>query len=144
MFFYFLNPNFSQTILNGHNPVKAAKGKSIGGNQCTQLMLSKPAKQLAIKITTPTDRNVILADGDASPKLKIFMFFVFFCYYIIFCFFESVLTNDIQFTNVYLIPFSTGVTLCNNLELKIYNVPILFSIGIISPLMFLISNTPPL
>lgn len=69
---YFLNPNFSQPILNGQTPVSAASGKMIGGAQCNQLMLSNPAKQLAIKTTTPTDRNVILADGEASPKLHSF------------------------------------------------------------------------
>lgn len=74
--FYFLNPSFSQKTLNGQTPVKAAKGKSTGGNQCTQLMLSNPAKQLAMNTTTPTERNVILADGDASPKLNIFIIYV--------------------------------------------------------------------
>ena len=74
--FYFLNPNFSQTILNGHTPVSAANGKRVGGNQCTQLTLSNPAKQFAMKTTTPTDRNVILADGDASPNLKIVIIYV--------------------------------------------------------------------
>ena len=73
---YFLNPNFSQIILNGQTPVSAANGKSTGGNQCTQLMLSNPAKQLAMNTTTPTDRNVILADGEASPKLKILILYV--------------------------------------------------------------------
>ncbi len=74
--FYFLNPSFSQTILNGQTPVSAAKGNNTGGNQCTQLMLLNPAKQLAINTTTPTDKNVILADGDASPKLKILIIYV--------------------------------------------------------------------
>ena len=76
MFFYFLNPNFSQIILKGQTPVKAANGKITGGAQCNQLTLSNPAKQLAINTTTPIERNVILADGDASPMLKIFIYFV--------------------------------------------------------------------
>ena len=97
-------------ILNGQTPVNAAKGKSTGGNQCTQLTLSKPAKQLPINTTTPIERNVILPDGEASPKLNNFIF-LFFCYYKIFCFVELVLTNEIQFTNEYLIPSTTGVTL---------------------------------
>jgi hypothetical protein len=83
MFFYFLNPNFSQMILNGQIPVKAANGKIIGGAQCSQLILSNPAKQLAIKTTTPIERNVILADGDASPVLKNFTCFLFFYNYLV-------------------------------------------------------------
>jgi hypothetical protein len=77
-FFYFLKPNFSQINLKGHTPVKAANGRITGGAQWSQLMFSNPAKQLAINTTTPIERNVILADGDASPRLKIFMFFLFF------------------------------------------------------------------
>lgn len=73
---YFLNPNFSQIILNGQTPVSAANGKIIGGAQCTQLMLSNPAKQLAINTTTPIDRNVILADGEASPNLNKLILYV--------------------------------------------------------------------
>ena len=73
---YFLNPNFSQIILNGQTPVSAANGKIIGGAQCNQLTLSNPAKQLAMNTTTPTERKVILADGEASPKFKILILYV--------------------------------------------------------------------
>jgi hypothetical protein len=76
--FYFLKPNFSQINLKGHTPVKAANGRITGGAQWSQLMLSNPAKQFAISTTTPIERNVILADGDASPRLKIFIFLFFF------------------------------------------------------------------
>ena len=68
--------HFSQIILNGQTPVSAAKGNNTGGNQCTQLMLSNPAKQLAINTTTPIDRNVILADGEASPNLNKLILYV--------------------------------------------------------------------
>lgn len=59
-------------ILKGQIPVSAASGKIIGGAQCNQLTFSNPAKQLAIKTTRPIDKNVILAEGDASPKLQMF------------------------------------------------------------------------
>ena len=145
LFFYFRNPNFSQIILNGQTPVNAAKGKIIGGAQCNQLTLSNPAKQLAINTTTPTDRNVILPDGEASPKLKIFILFLFlFYYYKRFCFFESVLTNDTQFTNEYLIPPITGVTLCFRPESNINKFPAFCFIGIKLFFISLISKIPPL
>ena len=92
--FYFLNPNFSQKTLNGQTPVKAAKGNNTGGNQCTQLMLSNPAKQLAINTTTPTDKNVILADGEASPKLQIF--FIIFVLIILLLFLPPVSPYGIE------------------------------------------------
>ena len=63
-------------ILKGQTPVNAANGKMIGGAQCNQLTLSNPAKQLAINTTTPTERKVILADGEASPKLKNLIIYV--------------------------------------------------------------------
>ena len=63
-------------ILKGQTPVNVANGKMIGGAQCNQLMLSNPAKQLAINTTTPTDRNVILADGEASPNLNKLIIYV--------------------------------------------------------------------
>ena len=69
---YFLNPNFSQPILNGQTPVSAASGKIIGGAQCNQLTFSNPAKQLAMKTTRPIDKKVILPEGDTSPKLHSF------------------------------------------------------------------------
>lgn len=59
-------------ILKGHTPVNAASGKRIGGAQCNQLTFSNPAKQLAMNTTIPIDKKVILADGDASPKLHSF------------------------------------------------------------------------
>ena len=59
-------------------PVNAANGNMIGGAQCNQLIFSNPAKQLAIKTTTPIERNVILPDGDASPKLNNFIILFFF------------------------------------------------------------------
>ena len=92
--FYFLNPNFSQPILNGQTPVSAANGKMMGGNQCIQLMLSKPAKQFPMKTTTPIDRNVILADGDASPKLQIF--FIIFVLIILLLFLPPVSPYGIE------------------------------------------------
>ena len=57
-------------------PVNAANGSMIGGAQCNQLTLLNPAKQLAIKTTIPIDRNVILPDGEASPKLKILILYL--------------------------------------------------------------------
>ena len=69
--FYFLNPSFSQPTLKKQTPVSAAIGKRVGGNQCTQLMFSNPAKQFAMKTTEAMLKYVILIDGDASPNLKI-------------------------------------------------------------------------
>jgi hypothetical protein len=77
---YFLNPNFSQINLKGHIPVRAANGNIIGGAQCSQLIFSNPAKIFAIKTTTPIDKNVILADGEASPNLNNFIFVFLFVY----------------------------------------------------------------
>jgi hypothetical protein len=47
----------------------------MGGAQCNQLTFSKPVKQLAINTTIPIERNVILPDGEASPKLKNFIIY---------------------------------------------------------------------